>query len=454
MGTQWVVVGAGKLGRGFLATVANELQMRSLLLVAGRNTTQREIQEFNRLSEQGLGYSVEMKATLKRLRVTNYQFYARDNTQDFGAVVSAISDARTSVLSTSVGLDHLREVATLVAAGLRGRASTCGTNPLLILVCENGRPAEHQDLTAVAWFRELLRTECRQLKVDQIAELPQLVVDTIVPCRSSPNEDMTISSGKLFVEDIPLARTVLGDAKEVEFLKRPEIDALGTRKLYCVNTLQCIISVLGFALSLDYVRDVVDEKDLQGEIAAIALSLADASRRRFPNVTKVIHGVTAEDYVLETLVRFGEIADPVDRALDHLRSGTYLTDSRIAGVLRDGGLVDSPSRAPELAHSIVLCLYFFDHYARERNSRRNWLLPNSLKHFKTAAGRGITARIRRGISLRSRSLALERVLGKEGSTRSPFANLLYDDYKWLDESGAPRLSRRQMSAFLLRKPRA
>jgi len=65
----WVVLGAGRLGRGLLAPVASELGFRSLLLVAGQNTSQQEVDRFNEAREAGEGYCIELDAPSERVQV-------------------------------------------------------------------------------------------------------------------------------------------------------------------------------------------------------------------------------------------------------------------------------------------------------------------------------------------------------------------------------------------------
>jgi hypothetical protein len=59
---QWLVTGAGRLGRGFLNLVANEYSYKSLLVVAGENTRQADVDVFNGLRETGDGYLRENRS--------------------------------------------------------------------------------------------------------------------------------------------------------------------------------------------------------------------------------------------------------------------------------------------------------------------------------------------------------------------------------------------------------
>src|SRR5579862_1074149 len=158
---QWIILGAGRLGRAFLNLVADEQGFKSLLLVEGVNTPQSSVDEFNHYKESGDGYSVLMIPTLARVSLRNYDFMTAIDT---GLIIQQIANPSTQVISTSVGLNQLSKIAPILAKGLKLRAERT-LDRLLILVCENGRsvdgtePAQILRVELEKWWPSVLQTD-------------------------------------------------------------------------------------------------------------------------------------------------------------------------------------------------------------------------------------------------------------------------------------------------------
>lgn len=360
---QWVVLGAGRLGRGFLSVVADDMtpSLRTLLLVAGEKTSQSSVNALNDRRHTGDGYWVEVDHPPERIQLLDYEFRTTVNT---GPVISDISDPRTAILSTSVGLDRLARILPLVADGLAQRAQLLDSGRLrkvLVFICENGRTTNGQ--TASEWFRGRLEDLLGRDTLSRVADFPQVVIDAVIPAVGAPSDSIAIARGTLWVEDIGVAREVISGSRFVELVPASEIALLHTRKLYTFNALHCIISVLGYFAGEVSVDRVARDPRLKDRLNSIVNGLVEAVCRR--------ENIQSSDPRFESTVRYAREClerlrrppksqfDRVDRALEKLRDGAYLQDGRLDGPVIDRDLLENPWECPELAHAASLSLYYF-----------------------------------------------------------------------------------------------
>jgi HAD superfamily hydrolase (TIGR01509 family) len=395
---QWVIIGGGRLGQGYLSMLASKAGMRARLFVAGEQTSALDVEALNDARDRGDGYIIHLHDPYERIAIHDFEFTIAINT---GELIAAIADRRTEVISTSVGFNRMSQLALVVAAGLQLREADADAPRLLVLVCENGMTSE--GLSAAEYFAGELEKALRVDKLTdpgrlkRLAEIPRTAIDVHVPNRLSglPSDEqqggpagdqegkhtIQVGRGTLWVEQTPLAKDLLrskpfvhlveaGDGKEIRFLLR--------RKLYCFNTLHCVLSAMG-ALSGRYAVDhVAGDTELRPVIDALVLALESAAcAPEGYAVTDKVGGISTREYSQQVLARLRRplpgSTDSVERALSGLASGKYLVDGRLDGPLRDDDLIDAPWQAKELVHAVAMCLHYVVARIGRQRQRLYWL---------------------------------------------------------------------------------
>jgi len=330
----WIVLGAGRVGRGFLNLVAAEQEFRSLLVVEGVNTPEEDVEELNRLLQLGTGYRVVVAQSTESMHLSNYTFMTA---VDSGAIIAQIADPNTRIISTSVGLDRLLEVAPIVARGLNRRPTD--RPPVLMLVCENGRSED--GLIPSEIFKHELERSVQPQVLQQTAILPQVVIDCAVPSLPRPADPILIGEGTLWIENLHDVATFLKQSRHVKLTGAAEMAVLHTRKLYGYNTLHCIVSVLGHFADETNVDIVAREPGLRIPLEKIVESLVCAiCQRHAIDPASTVGGQTTRDYGRGALGRLqrpvGDF-DLVERAMKRIGNGWYLRDGRLEGPIVDLG---------------------------------------------------------------------------------------------------------------------
>jgi pseudouridine 5'-phosphatase len=381
---QWVIVGGGRLGRGFLSLCAQELQYWARIFVAGENTSDSDVLAFRNLANSGTGYDVALLETVRRTSVMNYFFFSIIEMEEF---VDAVASPESKVLSTSVGLEHLGEVARLIARGLKARADS-GADKILILVCENGMissPSQAPE-TASLWFERELQSHYAEAL--SVAEVAGAVVDARIPMRRPPGESLLISDGHMWVEETPLVKDIMrrSDATElrderVRILPKEEFKVVHSRKLYGFNTPHCLMSAIGSLVGCETVDQVATNSALRPVLEKLADQLIRAiCERHMIEPSKLYDGESTREYVERCFRRLGETwqggFDPVSRSTERVQQGWYLSDSRLSGPIVDLGLGQRPKEAFELCHAIALCLYYFSENIERIRGSLAWLPPD------------------------------------------------------------------------------
>ena len=355
---QWLIVGGGRLGRGVLGLIADAYQLQPYLFVAGHGTPQQTVDRFNELQSLGTGYSVVISGRQRSLGISDYRFAT---TVDSAPLIDAIAHPKSVILSTSVGLRNLPSIAPLIAYGLRRRADLANEAlPLLILACENGRGPN--DLSPGAWLSDNVQKELAPygVRAETVAVFPQVVVDIRIPVLPGPNEPIPISSGTLWIEDLPAVSSVLQNAElgdgaiHIELASSDDISILQTRKLYAFNSLHCIACVIGQTVGFDSVDMVIRSVQLQDTLAELKRGLVAAiCQRHGIDPTASVCGESTETYVERVAsslsLPVGDTYDPVNRGISSLRNGWYLSDGRIWGPLEDLKLFRNRGAIPRLS---------------------------------------------------------------------------------------------------------
>jgi HAD superfamily hydrolase (TIGR01509 family) len=350
---RWVVLGGGRVGRGFLTFIANKLDLSTTLVVAGEQTPPPLVDDYNNLNSNGAGYRVRIGDSEHQLN--NYRFHT---VLDTDAIVSDVASPYTEILSSSVGLSRLEQLLPVVVRGLSLRKAG---QPLTILICENGRLPN--GLTPAAHFLnrlEMLGGRKLTASVDVVSG----VVDCTIPMLPQKADQVLLCGpGHLYTDN-----SLRGDHRLRKFSEYvrfcDDMKALHTLKLYCHNTLHCLLSVFGHFLGKKHVDEVARQDELL--LTTISASLASAVKQECSLETRQeLAGRTVDEFanvaLLNLRTAIGTAFDSVNRALSKLCDGSYFCDGRLAGPLLALGLCDDPSNEQhrQLIHAVSLALYLY-----------------------------------------------------------------------------------------------
>lgn len=277
--------GAGNIGRGFIGCLLNEAGYDLVFL----DVNQEIVDELNSHESYRV---IETGAGAKTHTVTGFRAF--NSQSQFAEAADVISNA--TVLTTSVGVNVLKFLAPLIAAGLEKRQG----EPLVIMACENAIGAT-----------DILRGEIEKLNSSAAAKAiyANTAVDRIVPPQK-PGLGLDVQV-EAFSEWAIDATALSGKAPKIpgaEFVSdlKPFIE----RKLFTVNTSHATLAYAGQAagaktiveaLSMPPVREIM-QKVLDETSKVLILRHAFDSAEH-------------EKYVNKTIERFGnaDLDDPVER---------------------------------------------------------------------------------------------------------------------------------------------
>lgn len=277
--------GAGNIGRGFIGQLLNQagyqitfLDVNADLVEELKNTDSYEV--------------IETGANPKRHKISD--FTALNSSTEFDAAADAI--ANSDIVTASVGVNVLRFVAPVLAAGLELRVSQ---KPLVVMACENAIGAT-----------DILRAELEQLDAKvELAIFANTAVDRIVPPqKTTTGLDVVVESfSEWVIEATPFAGKLppIPSAKFVQDLI-PFIE----RKLFTVNTGHASLAYLGQRAGLTSIVQAASNPDVMNTVRGALNETSEVLIHR--------HGFDVQEheaYVDKTIERFGnpELDDPVER---------------------------------------------------------------------------------------------------------------------------------------------
>jgi beta-phosphoglucomutase-like phosphatase (HAD superfamily) len=435
----WTILGAGRLGLGVLAPLANDLKMSSLLVVAGENTPRERVERYNKESN----YKVTLDNWPHERMVSNYHFVTRS---DVAEIVRSIADLRTRVVSTSVGEDRLPEVLPILAAGLRERISqhrsSAEATGLVLLICENGRGQDGRPRAVTV--REELKEMVKPDDLDAMVETPTVVMDSIVPRLPDRHLNVKVSLGDIWMEETPRTRELFADTEGVHLASESDLSLIHTRKLYCVNTLHLLLSVAGATACEETIHRIATDPALRPHWAKVCESLATATcETRGRKVDEKIGGRSTIDYAKQALKRMQQPSwpDEVERAMAKLRRGWYLDDGRIDGPVADAGLVEKPDKHPTLVHAIALAIYSV---VDSINALALQFACVPSESPTRPYEQNVKSTFASGLALAAESPFTDNPV------RTPLVEALARDFQWLNDVPTKPFNPTQMAAFMAR----
>ncbi len=312
-----VVIGAGCIGRGFVA---------QLFSAAGWHVTFFDVDA--RLVESLARDRSYVHVTVERtgsVRTVVGPVSAIDNGRDPDAAVAALVAA--DVAATAVGGHHLSEVAPLVARAVAQRVAQ-ERPPLNLLLCENLHEAS-------AVMRRLVAENAPELAPDTLDAglgLVETSIDRTIPAVSATTraEDPTIIYADAYrplLYDIAAVRGAGLDVPGLVGDPSVPFAFYGERKLYVHNMGHAMTAYLGERLGSELICDAIAVPDVRRLVRGAMVESATA--------VASVHGQPLQpllDLVDDLLDRFADrtLPDPVARVARHPVRKTR-PDDRLVG---------------------------------------------------------------------------------------------------------------------------
>jgi mannitol-1-phosphate 5-dehydrogenase len=277
--------GAGNIGRGFIGCLLNEAGYDIVFL----DVNQEIVDELNSHDSYRV---IETGAGAKTHTVSG--FSALNSQSQFDEAAEVIASAQ--LLTASVGVNVLKFLAPLIAAGLEKRQG----EPLVIMACENAIGAT-----------DILRDEIEKVNSAAAAKAiyANTAVDRIVPPQKPGlGLDVQVEAFSEWAIDATALGNKTPKIPGAEFVSdlKPFIE----RKLFTVNTGHATLAYAGQAAGANTIVEALGMPEVRGVMQGV---LSETSQ-----VLILRHGFDPaehEKYVHKTIERFGnaDLDDPVVR---------------------------------------------------------------------------------------------------------------------------------------------
>ncbi|MBO4400869.1 MAG: mannitol-1-phosphate 5-dehydrogenase [Selenomonadaceae bacterium] len=289
--------GAGNIGRGFIGL---------LLSKAGYHVTfidiiDQLVDDINNLGK----YNVQIAGSSEKILVDNIS--AIDSDRDdvaVDAVVDAIAEA--DIVTTAIGPNSLKYIASNLAEGLKKRIAT-NKKPLNVIACENMFGSS----TTLKNFVYAKLTDEVKNELDKLVGFPDAAVDRIVP--DQPYGEKLMVTVEEFAEWDVDSRGVIGDLSQIKGLTLVDnLNAYIDRKIFTVNTGHAAIAYLAYQRGINDIANAIHvneilqtARDVWAETSALLIAkyrFAPASHRRY---VEQVEKRFSNAYLSDEVIRVG-----------------------------------------------------------------------------------------------------------------------------------------------------
>lgn len=267
--------GAGNIGRGFIGCLLEEAGYEVIFL----DVNAPLVEALDSLESYQV---IETGEDAKTHTITNFR--AINSVTQADEAIAAIASA--DIVTTSVGVTHLKLVAPLISKGLEARTTP---KPLLIMACENTINAT-----------DVLKSEIEKLLPRSLgkADYANTAVDRIVPIQvHDKNLDVLVESFCEWVIETSELEGTPPSIPGATFVS--DLTPFIERKLFTVNTGHCALAYLG---QLDGVSTILEATENHATMKRLEGVLSETSQ-----VLVHRHGFDPSEhhsYVLKTISRF------------------------------------------------------------------------------------------------------------------------------------------------------
>lgn len=267
--------GAGNIGRGFIGCLLEEAGYEVIFL----DVNAPLVEALDSLESYQV---IETGEDAKTHTITNFR--AINSVTQADDAVAAIASA--DIVTTSVGVTHLKLVAPLISKGLEARTTP---QPLLIMACENTINAT-----------DVLKSEIEKLVPGSLGKVDyaNTAVDRIVPIQvHDKNLDVLVESFCEWVIETSGIVGKLPNIPGVTFVS--DLTPYIERKLFTVNTGHSALAYLGQAQGVNTILEATQDNATMAKLEGVLAETAEVLIRR--------HGFEVSEharYVHKTISRF------------------------------------------------------------------------------------------------------------------------------------------------------
>ncbi|BFU60381.1 MULTISPECIES: mannitol-1-phosphate 5-dehydrogenase [Rodentibacter] len=369
--------GAGNIGRGFIG---------KLLADSDIHVTFADVNEHViNLLKQNQAYNVKIVGeNLNTIeRVTNVGgVYSKDET----AVIALFNEV--DLITTAVGPNVLKIIASTIAKGLEARLNTGNEKPLNIIACENM-------VRGTTFLKEQVFAHLSpemQAKVEKVVGFVDSAVDRIVPPVQADESDPLLVTVEEFSEWIVDETQFKGEIPAINGMEKTDnLMAFVERKLFTLNTGHAATSYLGKLKGYRFVKESIEDMEIKAEVKATMEESGAVLIKRYGFEPQAHRA-----YIEKILKRFANpfLVDDVDRVgREPLRKLSF--NDRLVKPLR--GTLEYQLDNTHLVHTIAAAL-----------SYRNEQDPQALELVRTLNEKGVHETIRQYTELQDETV-IERI---------------------------------------------
>ncbi|MCI5763232.1 mannitol-1-phosphate 5-dehydrogenase [Actinobacillus porcinus] len=369
--------GAGNIGRGFIGKLLADSHVE--VIFADVNDTVINLLKTNRTyGVKIVGDSVNTVEQVKNVTGVN--------SKDEAAIMALFNEV--DLVTTAVGPNVLKIIASTVAKALEARLASGNTKPLNIIACENM-------VRGTTFLKEQVFTHLNPAIREQVETLIGFVdsaVDRIVPPVQPDENDPLLVTVEEFSEWIVDKTQFKGEIPAIKGMEQTDnLMAFVERKLFTLNTGHAVTSYYGKSKGYQFVKESIEDVDVKAFVKSVMQESGAVLIKRY-GFDPQAHAA----YIEKILKRFANpfLVDDVDRVgREPLRKLSY--NDRLIKPLR--GTLEYGLPNDHLVRAIATALKY-----------RNENDPQAIELAQSLADNGVVATVKKYTELQDDSV-IERI---------------------------------------------
>lgn len=369
--------GAGNIGRGFIGKLLADSHVE--VIFADVNDTVINLLKTNRTyGVKIVGDSVNTIEQVKNVTGVN--------SKDEAAIMALFNEV--DLVTTAVGPNVLKIIASIVAKALEARLASGNTKPLNIIACENM-------VRGTTFLKEQVFTHLNPAIREQVETLIGFVdsaVDRIVPPVQPDENDPLLVTVEEFSEWIVDKNQFKGEIPAIKGMEQTDnLMAFVERKLFTLNTGHAVTSYYGKSKGYQFVKESIEDADVKAFVKSVMQESGAVLIKRY-GFDPQAHAA----YIEKILKRFANpfLVDDVDRVgREPLRKLSY--NDRLIKPLR--GTLEYGLPNDHLVRAIAMALKY-----------RNENDPQAIELAQSLADNGVVATVKKYTELQDDSV-IERI---------------------------------------------
>ena len=365
--------GAGNIGRGFIGKLLADSRVE--VIFADVNDTVINLLKTNRTyGVKIVGDSVNTIEQVKNVTGVN--------SKDEAAIMALFNEV--DLVTTAVGPNVLKIIASTVAKALEARLASGNTKPLNIIACENM-------VRGTTFLKEQVFTHLNPAIREQVEILIGFVdsaVDRIVPPVQPDENDPLLVTVEEFSEWIVDKTQFKGEIPAIKGMEQTDnLMAFVERKLFTLNTGHAVTSYYGKSKGYQFVKESIEDADVKAFVKSVMQESGAVLIKRY-GFDPQAHAA----YIEKILKRFANpfLVDDVDRVgREPLRKLSY--NDRLIKPLR--GTLEYGLPNDHLVRAIAMALKY-----------RNENDPQAIELAQSLADNGVVATVKKYTELQDDSV--------------------------------------------------